>query len=173
MVANPTVPFQAAAVNINYIGADCNPVSGASTYYYAGSWRTMGTTDGSGNTNVIAMLPGGPYSFSAGSAPQVNGIIIGSGNQTVYITQCTGYARMNTQNQPFSFYPNPATTELIIGVTVDNSTVSILSLDGKVLHSQQYQLGTASINISSLAAGNYILQSRNADKVETFKFIKQ
>ncbi|HQE11887.1 MAG TPA: T9SS type A sorting domain-containing protein, partial [Flavipsychrobacter sp.] len=172
----PNTTFYAKKVSIHNIGTDCNPAVGKLASYYANGWRAMGNTDANGYSNVIDMLPGGSYSFKVGTAPQQNGVSISNDNaQVIEFDQCVNVPIriINTEDQPFSFYPNPATTELVIGVTVDNSTVSVLSMDGRVLHSQTYNAGTSTINIASYAVGNYILRVQSGDKVETFKFIKQ
>ncbi len=168
-----TVPFTAVKVKLFYQN-DCSPVSGAAASYYTGGWHSMGTTDANGNSNVIDMLPAGSYSFKANST-QVNNITIPAQHDyTVTIGSCNVPIRLNNaDDKKFNFYPNPATTELVIGVTADNTPVRILSMDGKVLHSQVYNAGTSSINVSSFAPGTYFIHVRQGDKSETFKFIKQ
>jgi hypothetical protein len=75
----------------------------------------------------------------------------------------------------FRVYPNPVSNELIIShpVKTSISTITILSPDGKVVKEiQDFKTGS-SINVSELAAGNYIIRFSGSDETSTFKIVKQ
>jgi len=70
---------------------------------------------------------------------------------------------------PFSIYPNPAKELINININLKSFRVEIRNIVGQVLLSQN---GTKSIDISSLAAGSYVI-SVIADNIKTNKkFIK-
>jgi|GEM_PF-1291863 len=184
-ISDPTVPFKSTKVHINYIGADCNPASGAAASYYANGWKSLGSTDANGNSNEIDLLPGSSYTFKVGSLPQRSGVAIDAGPvQSVDFTQCTNaQERMGANNNngnsnnaaatEVKLYPNPATTELNIELTGDNSTVSIYTMDGKLLHHQTYNAGVSTINIATFAHGIYVIKVQNGNNVQTSRFEKQ
>lgn len=99
-ITNPIIPFKASKVWIHYI-SNCLPKSGVAATYYALSWISMGTTDVNGNSNAIDMLPGGNYSFKAGSLPQQNGIVI----QGIGVDQIVNFAEGDTINPQITTCP--------------------------------------------------------------------
>eukprot|EP01012_Entosiphon_sulcatum_P032044 TRINITY_DN40785_c0_g1_i1.p1 TRINITY_DN40785_c0_g1~~TRINITY_DN40785_c0_g1_i1.p1 ORF type:complete len:1394 (+),score=139.75 TRINITY_DN40785_c0_g1_i1:44-4225(+) len=86
------------------------------------------------------------------------------------------------KNVNIDVYPNPMTgSELNINfkqVLNGNTEVKVLDKLGKVVHTEKLQLDgskTAKINLTSLAAGVYMLQIANADEnvSETIQFVKK
>ena len=71
------------------------------------------------------------------------------------------------ENQQFAIYPNPATDVLKILNTSGNQSVTIYSIDGKVVKRIEVS-DEAEINVSDLKAGLYIIGVGN----EFSKFIK-
>ena len=57
-----------------------------------------------------------------------------------------------------SAYPNPTTDVLNITLNENVSTVSILSLDGKVISTENVNANTASLNVSNLSTGIYFYE---------------
>ncbi len=178
-VANtPNMAFHAKKVRSEYIGADCNPVENASASYYVGSWYSMGSTDASGFSSSIDMLPGGPYSFTVSGATQKNGIYVNNVDnlQTIQFSKCinnaTRLANTPDANGIFKMYPNPATTELNIELTSDNTVVAVYSFDGRMVQSGTYNSGHSTINIAGYANGIYFLKVHNGNKVDTYRFTK-
>ena len=73
-----------------------------------------------------------------------------------------------------SAYPNPTTDVLNIKLNENASTVSILSLDGKLISSEIVNTNTLAVNVADLAAGVYFYEvvTAEGDKVRN-KFIKK
>ncbi len=83
----------------------------------------------------------------------------------------------NIANQDIRIYPNPVHNKLKIDLTAaahSNGIVNILSLEGKVLKSQEIS-GTdiISIDMSHLPSGTYICHFRNETEIKSMKIIKQ
>lgn len=73
-------------------------------------------------------------------------------------------------------YPNPVTDLLTIDLTgvIDVGTISILSLEGKVLQTQEYRGASfVKLSLSHLPQGIYICRYSNATQQKTVKIIKQ
>jgi len=74
-------------------------------------------------------------------------------------------------------YPNPVYNELKIdlsGAACPNGTLIILSLEGKLLKTQQITgPGIISVNMSHLPRGTYICQFSNEAEMKSIKIIKQ
>ncbi len=74
-------------------------------------------------------------------------------------------------------FPNPVNDILNIdlsGAKNTNSTISIFSLEGKLLQTKQIaESGIISFDVSSLPAGMYICRYSNETEVKTVKIIKQ
>ena len=71
-----------------------------------------------------------------------------------------------------SVYPNPASDEIFVENLVSGRVV-IRSISGAVVVSQDVTSSKASIDISRLADGVYILQTISKESTTTRKFIKQ
>ena len=61
---------------------------------------------------------------------------------------------------PLKVYPNPATSTLYVELEnyVNNGTLTLFDMSGKVVLSQTFNGNSAQINMSALSAGNYILR---------------
>jgi hypothetical protein len=76
------------------------------------------------------------------------------------------------QEKLFEMYPNPASGLVYINHLEGNSTVKILSVDGKTLLTQQLTgLTETSIDISRLEKGIYFVQLMQNEKNQTEKLI--
>ena len=83
---------------------------------------------------------------------------------------------MRLGNANLITYPNPVTDLLTIDLTgvTDVGTISILSLEGKVLQTQEYRgASIVKLNLSHLPQGIYLCQYSNATEQKTVKLIKQ
>lgn len=73
--------------------------------------------------------------------------------------------------------PNPTSNILnisLLGAEVSKqSVVQVLDVHGKVVMEQQLKRNTQSIDVSRLAAGNYVVKISNGSSVITSKFVKQ
>lgn len=74
-------------------------------------------------------------------------------------------------------WPNPATNEINVTRYTNNSTASkaqIFDLTGKMLSERQFGEHSATINITDLQPGTYVLRIQGEDgKIHTEKFVKQ
>jgi len=73
-------------------------------------------------------------------------------------------------------FPNPFTTALNITVSGTANTknvVKVLDVSGKVVLQQTFNGGGILLDVSNLAAGNYVVQVNNSTKPQTFKVQKQ
>lgn len=75
-----------------------------------------------------------------------------------------------------SVYPNPADQFVTVNISTEragNASVQLLSIDGRVLHTEQLNLlsggGRTTINTAALPAGMYIVRVTGADRISTTK----
>ncbi len=76
----------------------------------------------------------------------------------------TNYAKLN-------LYPNPAHDQISIDGLADQTVVSILNVDGKLIATQLVKSGV--ISIQELSKGIYFLRFENNKQIEQLKFIKE
>lgn len=76
----------------------------------------------------------------------------------------------NTLN--FNVYPNPANDFLNISAADTINTVEIFNMLGQNIFSEVVNATSTQINISNLAAGNYVLKTSNTNSFGVKKFIK-
>ena len=94
-------------------------------------------------------------------------------NTTITITEGETLSLVDTLINDLVLYPNPVIEQLNLSYTDNlmNAVYSVFNMNGKrVLNAK---LGTNSINVSTLSAGNYILRLMSEGKIKTQKFIKQ
>ncbi len=68
-------------------------------------------------------------------------------------------------------YPNPAKEQIIIEAATDNLQLTIFDIGGKSLYHQRLTSGSNEINTSNFAAGNYIVQLKQGDKLAIEKLV--
>lgn len=72
-------------------------------------------------------------------------------------------------------YPNPANKNVTIpmgNVNVDNGTLTIHSIDGKIVKEQTISFSnTLNVNVSDLANGRYIFKLNNNNEIKTFNVV--
>jgi Secretion system C-terminal sorting domain len=76
----------------------------------------------------------------------------------------------------FRLSPNPVTDELNIQFAdnqLDMSSISIYSIEGKLLQQAQFYGNNTSLDVQYFPAGMYILQLNNGDKSAVKRFVKQ
>ncbi len=71
-----------------------------------------------------------------------------------------------------SIYPNPAENALYIE-TEKAASISIIDMSGRTVASMEISKGTATIDISKLVGGLYIIKAISNDNVTSAKFLKQ
>lgn len=70
----------------------------------------------------------------------------------------TGTAGLIESSIEVNAYPNPANSELTISVQGDATSVSIISMDGKVISTQDFVGASTTVNVSELIAGVYFYE---------------
>jgi hypothetical protein len=79
-------------------------------------------------------------------------------------------------NYKVQVYPNPFTTALKVAVNGAGgakNTVKVLDMSGKVIIQQTFTGGFINLDVSSLAAGTYMLQVNGSVQLQSFKVQKQ
>jgi hypothetical protein len=81
------------------------------------------------------------------------------------------YAQLNG----VKIFPNPASTSIsfLLDNVNQNDKVSIFSIVGNLIFSQEVISLKTELNIENLAKGVYVLQVKNGDKMTTAKFVKE
>ncbi len=74
-----------------------------------------------------------------------------------------------------SLYPNPAKNTLNVNLTtlLDNATLSVIDLQGRVVNTQSVLDTTATIDVANLQSGVYVVRIDSAAGSYTKKFIKE
>jgi len=85
--------------------------------------------------------------------------------------------QMNVISDKIKIYPNPATDKLIIDLqqlkNLQNTTLSIYDIQGKLLLQQEINQQQTELNISSFAKGFYVVKVRNDLDRMVSKFVKE
>jgi len=95
------------------------------------------------------------------------------GDVATYSNQLLANSEFTTSS--FNLYPNPAADFIMIessGSSMSSGTVEIYSATGALCLMNKIDTAASKINISSLAAGSYILRITNENTEVTRKFIK-
>ncbi|HBY70519.1 MAG TPA: hypothetical protein DEG69_23820 [Flavobacteriaceae bacterium] len=79
------------------------------------------------------------------------------------------------ENVSISIYPNPVENELTIsGVTLDEYTIDIVDVQGRVVVSNVSEISQNKISTSNLTSGVYFLNIRSGNQSsKTIRFIKK
>ena len=92
-----------------------------------------------------------------------------------FVSFTTGIIENN--NKPINIYPNPATSKLTINLQqltkLQNTTVSIYDVQGKLLLQQNITQPQTELNIASLAKGIYVVKINNDTNSMQSKFVKE
>ena len=73
----------------------------------------------------------------------------------------------------FSAYPNPATSELSVSSEDMINSMRIYSITGKLVSNQKVNANQAQVDVSSFQPGIYMISIETEEEVMTKKFIKQ
>lgn len=150
-----------------------------------GLWRLNadGSTDnGFGYNGRITLDFAGAADEALGVALQADGKIVVAGKSrnplpdfaiARYDDKLAYTAVINTPSLQFSYYPNPATNTLFIKGINQKATASLYNATGGLVKSQQLADANASLDISGLAAGIYMVKLQTATAQASFKFIRQ
>jgi hypothetical protein len=74
-------------------------------------------------------------------------------------------------NNGFSIYPNPVTNGVLYLTSVENSIISLFSIDGKKVMDFKNTPSNAQINVSGLIPGLYILKVQIGTRILQQKLI--
>ena len=82
---------------------------------------------------------------------------------------------VNLLNNSFELlaYPNPVFDKLFIQTDVENASVEIFSLDGRLLKSFITYNNVTTTDFTDVTTGIYIVKVTNGNAVKTIKIIKQ
>ena len=73
----------------------------------------------------------------------------------------------------FSIYPNPATDNLFIGAETTIESIQVFGLDGEMVLTAQLNETQSVLDLTSLAAGTYVLVVSTENGIHQNKFVKQ
>lgn len=105
------------------------------------------------------------------SAPSVTTIVFEEKALTFNATMPTGVS--SVIGQQHGIYPNPAKDAITItGLTAD-ATVTIYDMTGRTLVQQAVSAGNNTVNIATLATGNYVVKLATAQETTTIKLTKE
>lgn len=161
--ATPTVGLNLSMASVvclddaNYTLSGGTPAGGV----WSGSGVSAGSFDPSSagaGTHTIT------YTYT-----DVNGCSA-TATDSVTVSTCVGIDEKG--NNTFSFFPNPATGSFWFN-SAGNGTLELLNLNGQVVQSQQVRSAHEEINVSTLAAGVYMVKFTSEKGVSTAQLIIQ
>jgi hypothetical protein len=129
-----------------------------------GSYKIFGDVAGKTST---------PLSFTLSAAnPSVN-LITFEEKTLTFNASMPKLGVANTAAQQHGIYPNPAKNAITItGLTAD-ATVTIYDMTGRTLVQQAVSAGNNTVNIATLATGNYVVKLATAQETTTIKLTKE
>ncbi|MGK4568299.1 T9SS type A sorting domain-containing protein [Flavobacterium sp. 3HN19-14] len=72
----------------------------------------------------------------------------------------------------FTYYPNPAKSELNIKSKSEINSITVYSIDGKRLYNNNSKVSEIKIDMSAYASGTYIFKLQFENQSATFKVTK-
>lgn len=91
------------------------------------------------------------------------------------LTELPVITGVNNLNGPFNslkLYPNPCADFIVLKGTEKNALISIVDINGKIIHDLYAEYSITSINTASLHQGLYLLRYFAGGKYQSLKFIK-
>ena len=124
---------------------------------------------GAGSVNSIRIYCLSSYSTGAGTPETGSTLKV----DNFVLNEASTSSVIALSNIELSAFPNPATDVLNIKTTADATSVSIISMDGKVVSTQEMNGTSATVNVSELKAGVYFYEVEALDgTVVRHKFLK-
>lgn len=84
----------------------------------------------------------------------------------------SGLRLHKTENQ-LTVYPNPAKDVVNINNLKPNTTITISDLTGKTVYQSEVQAANATMDVSAVPAGIYLIQAKNDNRMESAKIVIQ
>ena len=144
------------------------------------AWTTTAlTTNTSATVNFTASgNPSANYEFTVFARVNDNGNIYNTEyactDRIFYNGSGSKTDLSSTNLEGVSIYPNPTTSILNIKMNQDNSEVSLVDVNGRVVLSQVFSEATTAIfNVADLASGVYFVQIVSNGTIETMKIVKE
>jgi len=95
----------------------------------------------------------------------------GSGIWTFILEKQAATSVNELEEELFSFYPNPATSEIQVSTTTNVDELIITDITGKQMFSQSNISSNETIDVSGFAGGLYIVECRSGKQISTEKLI--
>ena len=144
------------------------------------AWTTTAlTTNTSATVNFTASgNPSANYEFTVFARVNDNGNIYNTEyactDRIFYNGSGSKTDLSSTNLEGVSIYPNPTASILNIKMNQDNSEVSLVDVNGRVVLSQKFaEATTAVFNVADLASGVYFVQIVSNGTIETMKIVKE
>jgi hypothetical protein len=87
---------------------------------------------------------------------------------TVPTLQVAGF-----DSKSFSYYPNPVSSELNLSYSKDITSVKVVNVLGQVMSRQSNKATTATVDMSSLPSGMYMIEVQSEKESKTIKVMKK
>ncbi len=130
-------------------------------------------TDANGQTEL--MLIDGSYPFEVIKDNYVTfegTVVVNGSDQTVNVVLVSGINSISATT--IRSYPNPVVDMLTLTrETSENVVVDIYSVNGSLVHTQEWTTETLTINLNDLKTGLFTIRVTGNGKVETLRFVKQ
>lgn len=136
--------------------------------------------DGSGNfgyQHIIAFKP--KYDFYTGFIADLNGdgskdVLAASQYEIMWYENLGNVGINETETPKVSLYPNPVADKVHLAVNIPVQNICVYDLAGKEIINIETEItNEATINLSDMRSGVYILRIQTANKVFTKKIVKQ
>lgn len=151
-----------------------DPITGYAVGTDLNSGTIVKTTDGGANWNAYKI--GTPECLmSVYFIDSVTGYTVGQYGTIMKTTHGGCPVGINDNKpvlQPLRLYPNPTCSTLIVK-TVENGTLTVLNLGGMLFLKEEITKPSATIDVSNLPSGVYLLKVVGAKEVKVGKFIKE
>lgn len=177
--SQPNAEFQASKFVVRFVDADGQPLSGAIVSYYANGWKSLGTTDENGYSEVIDLFAGVSFTVKVvkGAFNQSMSYSIPVENLYDTLTFVNGISVASemyniADESNITVYPNPAHDYITLDMPNTGAQIDIITMDGKLVKSFLSQSHQEKIDISHLPAGNYIIIFTKDQMKKSVQFIK-
>ena len=175
-IDNQTVVGNAFGYDVNEIELSVNPFdfegqAGSETTY----WIVLSVTDGTSSGNVFwevtsANMIGNPTAQLDGGwgipDPLMDGVYKWEG-------ECNVLSVGDNALAGFSYYPNPTSDVLNVSAGRNIDSVALFNLLGQKVMTSTVGANTSQIDLSSLAAGTYVMKVTVDGETGVYKIIKQ